>query len=82
MGETALTNKQASANSLDQFVTLARPLTNGSEVMEVVKQALDAPGVLTFTELVELPSVQLVLQNYLILQDRIFFHSLYLFSVG
>jgi len=65
LGETTTPKHQSTANSLDQFVTVAKSL-GGREVVEVIKQALDAPGVFTFTELTEIPSVQQVRHHFII----------------
>ena len=54
------TKHQTAGNPLEQFVILAKS-NSGAGVVELIKQALDANGVYTFTELIELPTIQEVI---------------------
>ncbi len=51
---TEVTSKQ---NPLEQFVLLAKT-AKGAAAVELVKQALEAPGVHVFGELLDSPNVQ------------------------
>ncbi len=57
------TKHQTGGNPLDQLVGLAKS-SSGPEAVELIKQALDANGVYTFTELIEVPSIQEVYNVY------------------
>lgn len=46
-----------SSNALEQFVILAKS-TKGAACTELVKQALEAPGVYVFGELLDSPNIQ------------------------
>lgn len=47
----------ATSKGLEQFVLLAKS-AKGAAVVELINQALSAPGVFVFGELLEMPSVQ------------------------
>ena len=50
-----LTN--VSVNPLEQFVLLAKN-AKGAAAVELIKQALEAPGVFVFGELLDMPNIQ------------------------
>ena len=50
-----LTN--VSVNPLEQFVLLAKN-ARGAGAVELIKQALEAPGVFVFGELLDMPNIQ------------------------
>ena len=51
------TEKPSSSNPLEQFVLLAKSV-KGAGAVGLVKQALEAPGVYVFGELLEMPNIQ------------------------
>ena len=53
-----LTN--VSVNPLEQFVLLAKN-ARGAAAVELIKQALEAPGVFVFGELLDMPNVQVII---------------------
>lgn len=59
-GETPyLRINEAAKNQLQQLCQVAQT-SQGSALLEVIKQALDAPGIYVFGELLVLPNVQAV----------------------
>ena len=50
-------DKPVSANPLEQFVLLAKG-AKGAAAVELIKQALEAPGVYVFGELLDTPNIQ------------------------
>lgn len=48
--------KPTSSNPLEQFVLLAKS-AKGAAAVELVKQALEAPGVYVFGELLDMPNI-------------------------
>ena len=48
--------KPSPSNPLEQFVLLAKS-AKGAAAVELVKQALDAPGVYVFGELLDMPNI-------------------------
>lgn len=52
--------KPSLSNPLEQFVLLAKS-AKGAAAVELVKQALDAPGVYMFGELLDMPNIVEVL---------------------
>ena len=52
-----LTN--VSVNPLEQFVLLAKN-ARGAAAVELIKQALEAPGVFVFGELLDMPNIQVI----------------------
>lgn len=48
--------KASSSNPLEQFVLLAKS-AKGAAAVELVKQALEAPGVYVFGELLDMPNI-------------------------
>lgn len=53
-----------SSNALEQFVILAKS-TKGAACTELVKQALEAPGVYVFGELLDSPNIQEVVTLFI-----------------
>lgn len=51
------TEKSSSSNPLEQFVLLAKTM-KGAAAVGVIKQALEAPGVYVFGELLDMPNIQ------------------------
>ena len=56
------TNKHSSSSTygsplLEQFVLLAKG-TKGAAAAELIKQALDSPGIYVFSELIDVPNIQ------------------------
>ena len=51
-----MTEKVSSTNPLEQFVLLAKS-AKGAAAVELVKQALEAPGVYVFGELLDMPNI-------------------------
>lgn len=54
--------EKSSSNPLEQFVLLAKT-AKGAAALELVKQALEAPGVYVFGELLDMPNVKEVSRN-------------------
>ena len=52
-----MSEKSATSNPLEQFVLLAKT-AKGAAAIELVKQALEAPGVYVFGELLDMPNIQ------------------------
>lgn len=52
-----MSEKQASASPLEQFVLLAKS-AKGAAAVGLIKQVLEAPGVYVFGELLDMPSIQ------------------------
>ena len=55
-----LTN--VSVNPLEQFVLLAKN-ARGAAAVELIKQALEAPAVFVFGELLDMPNIQVIFPN-------------------
>lgn len=55
--------KSTSFNPLEQFVLLAKS-AKGAAAVELVKQALEAPGVYVFGELLDMPNISEVLNIF------------------
>jgi COP9 signalosome complex subunit 7 len=51
------TEKTAPSNPLEQFVLLSKA-AKGAAAVTVIKQALEAPGVYVFGELLDMPNIQ------------------------
>jgi len=49
--------KQGGSNPMEQFVLLAKG-TKGKAAAELIKQALDAPGLYVFSELLDVPHIK------------------------
>lgn len=49
-------SKPVGSNALEQFVLLAKS-AKGAAAVELVKQALEAPGVYVFGELLDMPNI-------------------------
>lgn len=65
-----------SSNALEQFVILAKS-TKGAACTELVKQALEAPGVYVFGELLDSPNIQELANTH-----KVFLNTLNLFAYG
>ena len=52
-----MSEKSSTSNPLEQFVLLAKT-AKGAAAIELVKQALEAPGVYVFGELLDMPNIQ------------------------
>lgn len=70
--------KQQSINPLEQFVLLAKS-TKGAAAVELVKQALEAPGVYVFGELLDMPNIAELAQTE---STKTFHNLLNLFAYG
>ena len=64
-----LTN--VSVNPLEQFVLLAKN-AKGAAAVELIKQALEAPGVFVFGELLDMPNIQVNLITFVTLRVHMF----------
>ena len=64
-----LTN--VSVNPLEQFVLLAKN-AKGAAAVELIKQALEAPGVFVFGELLDMPNIQVNLIIFILLRVHMF----------
>ena len=51
------TEKHQNPNPIEQFVLLAKS-AKGAAAAELVKQALDTPGVYVFRELLDMPNIK------------------------
>ena len=49
--------EKAATNPLEQFMLLAKT-AKGAAAVELIKQALEAPGVYVFGELLDMPNIQ------------------------
>ena len=67
MGEQSVT----SVNPLEQFVLLAKN-AKGAAAVELIKQALEAPGVFVFGELLDMPNIQVNLITFVTLRVHMF----------
>ena len=68
-----LTN--VSVNPLEQFVLLAKN-AKGAAAVELIKQALEAPGVFVFGELLDMPNIQVDLIIFVTLRVHTFISGL------
>ena len=68
-----LTN--VSVNPLEQFVLLAKN-AKGAAAVELIKQALEAPGVFVFGELLDMPNIQVNLIIFVTLRVHMFISGL------
>ena len=68
-----LTN--VSVNPLEQFVLLAKN-AKGAAAVELIKQALEAPGVFVFGELLDMPNIQVDLIIFVTLRVNTFISGL------
>ena len=59
MAETEVKASHSHSHNLEQFVLLAKS-ARGAGLVALIKQALEAPGVYVFGELIEMPSVKAV----------------------
>jgi COP9 signalosome complex subunit 7 len=57
--KTAVTTSNANNSPVEQFVLLAKS-AKGAGASELIKQALEAPGVYVFGELLEMPNIKKV----------------------
>ncbi|XP_013407470.1 COP9 signalosome complex subunit 7b-like [Lingula anatina] len=73
----APTEKPLSVNPLEQFVLLAKS-AKGAAAVELVKQALEAPGVYVFGELLAMPHIQELAEG----PHAAYFNLLNLFAFG
>ncbi|XP_050310946.1 COP9 signalosome complex subunit 7b isoform X2 [Anthonomus grandis grandis] len=69
-------DKSTTTNALEQFVVLAKS-AKGAACVELVKQALEAPGVYVFGELLDSPNVADLLNTH-----KIYLSTLNLFAYG
>ncbi|XP_019771857.1 COP9 signalosome complex subunit 7b isoform X2 [Dendroctonus ponderosae] len=69
-------NSSSSSSSLEQFVLLAKS-TKGAACTELVKQALEAPGVYVFGELLDNPNITELADTH-----SVYFNTLNLFAYG
>jgi hypothetical protein len=49
--------KQSGSSPMEQFVLLAKG-AKGAAAVELVKQALEAPGLYVFSELIDIPNIK------------------------
>jgi len=78
MSETSTTVAVGSGNPLEQFVLLAKN-ARGAAAVELVKQALEAPGIYVFGELLDMASIQELEGSP---TSAPYFHLLQLFAFG
>lgn len=72
-----MTMEKASGNPLEQFVLLSKT-TKGAAAAELIKQALESPGVYVFGELLDMPNI-VELKNG---PYANYYHLLHLFAYG
>ena len=64
-------DQSIAANPLEQFVLLAKN-AKGAAAVELIKQALEAPGVFVFGELLDMPNIQVSLITLVTLRVHMF----------